>query len=100
MLVLVRVSCSNGSARNPGGLAIHQDKHQAPTHLSIRPLSLQNAGDARVPVGVITLFDWKNSPGVARQLTPAEQNEKQRDQNNGGVAFSAPEAPKARNAAC
>ncbi len=42
---------------------MHQDKHQAPTHLRIRPLSLQNAGDARVPMGVITLFDWKNSLG-------------------------------------
>ena len=63
MLVLVRVSCSNGSACNPGGIAIHEDKHKAPTHLRIRPLSLQNAGDARVPMGVITLFDWKNSLG-------------------------------------
>ncbi len=40
---------------------MHEDKHQAPTHLRIRPLSLQNAGDASVPMGVITLFDWKNS---------------------------------------
>jgi hypothetical protein len=40
---------------------MHEDKHQAPTHLRIRPLSLQNAGDARVPMGVIPLFDWKNS---------------------------------------
>src|SRR5260370_3235169 len=38
--------------------------HQAPTHLRIRPLSLQNAGDACVPMGVITLFDWKNSLGI------------------------------------
>jgi len=61
VLVLVRVSCSNGSAGNPGGIAIHEDKHQAPTHLRIRPLSLQNAGDARVSMGVITLFNWKHS---------------------------------------
>ena len=38
---------------------MHEDTHQAPTHLRIRPLSLQNAGDARIPMGVITLFDWK-----------------------------------------
>ncbi len=38
-------------------------EHKAPTHLRTRPLSLQNAGDARVPMGVITLFDWKNSSG-------------------------------------
>ncbi len=43
---------------------MHEDKHQAPTHLRIRPLSLQNAGDASVPMGVITLFDWKNSLGA------------------------------------
>jgi len=64
VLVLVRVRGSNGSACNPDGIAIHQDKHQAPTHLRIRPLSLQNAGDACVPMGVITLFDWKNSLGA------------------------------------
>ncbi len=37
---------------------MHEDKHQAPSHLRIRPLSLQNAGYARVPMGVITLFGW------------------------------------------
>ena len=63
MLVLVRVRGSNGSAGNLDGIAIHQDKHQAPTPLRIRPLSLQNAGDVSVPMGVITLFDWKNSLG-------------------------------------
>jgi len=40
---------------------MHEDKHKAPTHLRIRPLSLQNAGNASVPMGVITLFDWENS---------------------------------------
>jgi len=39
-------------------------EHKAPTHLRIRPLSLQNAGDACVRMGVITLFDWKNSLGA------------------------------------
>jgi len=48
---------------NPGGIAIHEDKHQAPTPLRIRPLSLQNAGDARVPMGMITPFGWQNSSG-------------------------------------
>jgi len=43
---------------------MHEDKHKASTLLRIRPLSLQNAGDARVPMGVITLFDWKNSLGA------------------------------------
>ncbi len=42
---------------------MHEDKHKAPTHLRIRPLSLQNAGDACVPMGVITLFAWENSLG-------------------------------------
>ena len=42
-------------------MGISQDKHQAPTPLRIRPLSLQNAGDARVSMGVITLFNWKHS---------------------------------------
>jgi hypothetical protein len=79
---------------------MHEDKHQAPTHLRIRPLSLQDAGDASVPMGVITHFDWKNSPGVACRLTAAEKVEKQRDQNNGGAALSALEAPKTCNAAC
>src|SRR5258707_15231683 len=69
VLVLVRVRGSNGSAGTPGGIAIHQDKHKAPSHLRIRPLSLQNAGDASVPMGVITLFDWKNSSG-RRQTFP------------------------------
>ena len=71
MLVLVRVRCSNGSAGNPGGIAMHEDKHKAPTHLRIRPLSLQNAGAASVPMGVMTLFDWKNSLGASAKRSGA-----------------------------
>ena len=51
---------------------MHEDKHQAPTHLRIRPLSLQNAGDASVPMGVITLFDWKNSLSANGPSMPSQ----------------------------
>ncbi len=74
MLVLVRVRGSNGSACNPGGIAMHADKHKAPTHLRIRPLSLQNAGAARIPMGVMTLFDWKNSLGASAKRSGARLN--------------------------
>jgi len=47
---------------------MHQDKHQAPTPLRIRPLSLQNAGDARVPMGMITPFGWQKSLGDDRTV--------------------------------
>ena len=50
-------------------------EHQAPTHLRIRPLSLQNAGDACVPMGVITLFDWKNSLGILVRYKDLENKE-------------------------
>jgi len=43
----------------------------------------------------LLLYRYGNS-----MLTAAEQGENQRDQNKRGVAFSAPKAPKARNAAC
>ena len=38
-------------------------EHKAPSPLRIRPLSLQNAGDARVPRGMITPFGWQTSLG-------------------------------------
>ena len=61
----------------------HEDKHKAPSSPPPRPLSLQDAGrtfpkfgsapfirtpgDAHVPMGVMTLFDWKNSSGQERR---------------------------------
>ena len=50
-------------------------EHKAPSPLRIRPLSLQNAGDASVPMGVITLFDWKNSLGILVRYKDLENKE-------------------------
>ncbi len=56
-------------SRNPDHSSCQQDKHEAPTLLRVHPLSLQDAGDASVPMGVMTLFDWQNSSG-RRQTFP------------------------------
>ncbi len=55
--------CQKGSPFVFSGSYLKCIEHKAPTHLRIRPLSLQNAGDASVPMGVIPLFAWKNSSG-------------------------------------
>src|SRR6266851_6010083 len=65
-LCLSSLGCGLCAPRSPQGIALPPGQAQGPTHLRIRPLSLQNAGDASVPMGVITLFDWKNSSGYDR----------------------------------
>ncbi len=48
-------------SRNPDETCCHEDKHKAPTLPRILPLSLQEAGDAGVPV--ITAFGCQSSSG-------------------------------------
>jgi hypothetical protein len=44
-LCLSWLECDHQASRNPGESRCHEDKHKAPTHPHIRPLSLQDAGD-------------------------------------------------------
>jgi hypothetical protein len=53
-------------SRNPWRNRHSRGQAQGPLpspHPPLVPTEPQNAGDARVPMGVITLFDWKNSSG-------------------------------------
>jgi hypothetical protein len=60
------------ASRNPTESSCHQDKHKAPTHPRLRPLSLQDAGvhflSLAYPVDKIYQDEGRPLPG--RRLTP------------------------------
>jgi hypothetical protein len=47
-LCLSSLGCNPSASRKPNESGCHEDKHKAPTHLRIRPLSLQD-GTTQMP---------------------------------------------------